>query len=207
MKKKTINFKEASFTQAINISAEWCKEWSEDILSEEVLADRISELIKTRNGLRGFFAYALSDKDCLLLDKLPYSLIYKLNEGGDAVTEIVVKNLIMSSAQIIIHRRDNNHEYEITSENISDRCKAILRLLETKSVTKSVNQVLRDLDDMGNSFDNSVKYDSEQKEFIKKLLPKSPMITLPKSPAITLLPNSPKIKSGTKKITSQIANA
>jgi len=74
----------------------------------------------------------------------------------------------MSSAQIIIHRRDNNHEYEITSENISDRCKAILSLLETKSVTKSVNQVLGDLDDMGNSFDNSVKYDSEQKEFIKK---------------------------------------
>ena len=74
----------------------------------------------------------------------------------------------MSSAQIIIHRRDNNNEYEKTSENISDRCKAILRLLETKSVIKSVNQVLRDLDNMGNSFDNSVKYDSEQKEFIKK---------------------------------------
>jgi len=50
--------------QAINISAQWCKEWGEDILSEEVLADRIAELIKTRNGLRGYFAYALSDKDC-----------------------------------------------------------------------------------------------------------------------------------------------
>ena len=98
-----------------------------------------------------------------MLDKLPFSLIYKLSEAGDAVTNIVVKNLVMSSAQIIIHRRDNNHEYEITSENISDRCKAILRLLETKSVTKSVNQVLEDLDDMGNSFDKSVKYDSEQK--------------------------------------------
>ena len=103
-----------------------------------------------------------------MLDKHPFSRIYKLNEGGDAVTDIVVKNLIMSSAQIIIHRRDNNREYEITSENISDRCKANLKLLETKSVTKSVNQVLKDLDDMGNSFDNSVKYDSEQKEFIKK---------------------------------------
>ena len=146
MKKKTINLKEASFTQALNISAQWCKEWGEDLLSEEVLADRIAELIKTRNGLRGFFAYALSDKDCFLLDKLPFSLIYKLNEGGDAVTDLVVKNLIMSSAQIIIHRRDNNHEYELTSENISDRCKAILRLLETKSVSKSVNQVLRNLD-------------------------------------------------------------
>ena len=122
MEKKTINFKEATFTQAINISAQWCKEWGEDLLSEEVLADRISELIKTRYGLRGFFAYALSDKDCFLLDKLPYSLIYKLNEGGDAVAEIVLKNLIMSSAQIIIHRRDNNSEYDIRSENISIRC-------------------------------------------------------------------------------------
>ena len=168
MKKKTINLKEASFTQAINISAQWCKEWGEDLLSEEVLADRVAELIKTKKGLRGFFAYALSDKDCLLLDKLPFSLIFKMNEGGNSVVEIIVKNLVMSSAQIIIHRRDNNNEYEITSENISDRCKAILRMLETKSVTKSINQVLRDLDDMGNSFDNSVKYDSEQKEFIKK---------------------------------------
>ena len=78
MEKKTINLKEASFTQAMNISVKWCKEWDEDLLSEEVLADRIAELIKTRNGLRGFFAYALSDKDCFLLDKLPFSLIYKL---------------------------------------------------------------------------------------------------------------------------------
>ena len=168
MEKKTINLKQASFMQAINICAQWCKEWGEDLLSEEVLADRIAELTKTRNGLRGFFAYALSDKDCFLLDKLPFSLIYKLNEGGDNVTDVVVKNLIMSSAQIIIHRRENNNEYEMISENISDRCKAILRLLETKLVTKSVNQVLKDLDNMGNSFDNSVKYDSEQKEFIKK---------------------------------------
>ncbi len=168
MEKKTINLKEASFIQAINISAQWCKEWEEDLLSEEVLADRIAELIKTKNGLRGFFAYALSDKDCLLLDKLPFALIFKLNEGRDAVVEIVVKNLIMSSAQIVIHRRENNHEYEISSENISDRCKAILRLLETKLVTKTVNQIIKDLDNMGNSFDNSTKYDAEQKDFIKK---------------------------------------
>jgi len=168
MEKKTINFKKASFTQAINISAKWCKEWGEDLLSEEVLADRIAELIKTKNGRRGFFAYALSDNDCFLLDKLPFSLMFKLNESGDSVVEIVVKNLIMSSAQIIIHQRENNHEYKINSENISERCKGILRLLETKLVTKTVNQVIKDLDNMGNNFDNSTKYDAEQKDFIKK---------------------------------------
>ena len=168
MEKKTINLKEASFTQAINISAKWCKEWGEDLLSEEVLADRIAELTKTRNGLRGFFAYALSDKDCFLLDKLPFSLIYKLNEGGDAVTDIVVKNLIMSSAQIVVHRRENNLEYMSSSKNISERCKAILQLLETRLVTNTINELIKELDNLGNSFDHLVKYDSEQKEFIKK---------------------------------------
>ena len=167
MKKKAINLKETSFTQAINISAQWCKEWEEELLSEEVLADLVAELIKTKNGLRGFFAYALSDQSCYLLDKLPFSVVFKLQEGGNDVVEIVVKNLIMSSAQIIIHDREKNLEYKANSENISERCKNILRTLETKLVTKTINQIIKDLDNLGNSFDNSKKYDARQKEFIK----------------------------------------
>ena len=168
MKEKTINLKEPSFTQAINISELWCKEWGEELLSEEVLADRISELIKTKNGLRGFFADALSDRDCYLLDNLPSSIIFMLTEGGEEVVEILVKNLLMSSAQIIVHQRENNIEYKLISENISERCKGILRALETKLVTKTINQIIKDLDNLGNSFDNSTKYDNEQKEFIKQ---------------------------------------
>ena len=168
MNKKTINIKEVSFTQALNISAQWCKEWSEDLLSEEVLADRIAELLKTKNGLRGFFAYSLSDSDCYLLDKLPFPLVVKLIEGGKDVVDIVIKNLIMSSAQIIVHIRENNLEYKLASENISERCKSILRLLDSKLVTKTINEIIKDLDNLGNSFDNSIKYDLEQKNFIKK---------------------------------------
>ena len=168
MEKKTINLNEVSFIQAINISAMWCKDWGDGLLSDEVLADRIAELIKTKKGLRGFFAFSLSSRDCSLFDKLPYSIIFKLTENGKDVVEIVTKNLIMSSAQIIIHRREKNHEYEITSENISDRCKAILRTLDTKLVIKTVNQALEELHNMGNSFDNSIKYNLEQKKFIKK---------------------------------------
>ena len=168
MKKKTTNLKKASFTQAINISALWCKEWSEEILSEEVLADRIAELIKTKNGLRGFFAYALSDKDCYLFDKLPSSIVFMLNEQGEEVVEIVVKNLIMSSAQVISHKRQNNQNYQITSIKIAERCKGILRVLKTNLVTNTINKILKNLDNMSNSFDNSTKYDENQKEFIKR---------------------------------------
>ena len=168
MEKKTIKLKEASFTQAINISAQWCKEWGEDLLSEEVLADRIAELIKTKNGLRGFFAYALSDRDCYLLDELPFAIVFKLTECGRDVVEIVVKNLIMSSAQIIVHQKARNPEYLLTSKNISERCKGILRILETNLVTNAINEMMQELDNLGNSFDNSTKYDAQQKEFIKQ---------------------------------------
>ena len=168
MRKKTINLKEASFTQALNISAQWCKEWNEDLLSDEVFADRIAELTKTRNGMRGFFAYALSDQDCYLLDKLPFAVVFKLRERGKDVVEIIVKNLIMSSAQIIVHTRENNLEYKSNSENISERCKSILRVLDTQLVTKTINKIIKDLDNLGNSFDYSKKYDQKQKEFIKR---------------------------------------
>ena len=168
MKKKTIDPNFPSFIQAINITKDWCKEWEDELLSDEVFADRISELLQTKNGIRGFFAYSLSDEECTLLDKLPTALIFKFRELGKIIIEITLKNLIMSSAQIINHQRDNNEIYEIKSFNITERCKNILRLLDTNLVTKSVTKIIAELDEMGNSYDKSKKYDQEQKEFIRE---------------------------------------
>ena len=137
------------------------------MLSEEVLADRVSELVKTNFGIRGFFAYSLSDKDCSLLDKLPFPLIFKFTEIGNKVVEITVNNLIMSSAQIISHEKDNNHVLKSNSENIAERCKGLLRVLDTNLVAENINKILDKLDNLGNSFDKSIKYNDKQKEFIK----------------------------------------
>ena len=168
MKKKTIINKDPSFIQSINIAKDWCNDWEHDLLSDEVLADRIKELIKSNHGTRGFFAYALSDTKCTLLDKLPSSLIFTLRERGDHIVEITIKNLFMSSAQIINHQKDNNFEYAERSNIISERCINLLKELDTKLVTKKINKMLSEIDNMGNSFDNEVKYSLEQKNFIKK---------------------------------------
>ena len=172
MDKKTINSKKPSFYQSIEITNKWCKEWEEELLSDEVFADRVAELFKTKNGLRGFFAYALSDTNCSLLDKLPSSLIFKFVEGGEQIVEITLKNLIMSSAQIINHQRDNNPEYEEISTNISYRCINILKMLDTKLVNDKVNIILNNLDNLGNSLNKSKNYDSKQKEFIREKIAK-----------------------------------
>ena len=172
MDKKTITSKKPSFYQSINIANQWCKDWEEELLSDEVLSDRVAELVKTKNGLRGFFAYALSDINCSLLDKLPSSLIFKFVEGGEQIVDITLKNLIMSSAQIINHQRDNNPEYEKMSTNISDRCINLLKVLDTNLVNYRVNVILDNLDNLGNSIDNSKNYDLEQKELIREKIAK-----------------------------------
>ena len=168
MKKKTIISQEPSFIQSINIAKDWCKDWNDDLLSDEVLADRVKELLKTKNGTRGFFAYTLSDTYCTLLDKLPSSLIFTLRERGEHIVEITVKNLFMSSAQILNHQKDKNFEYAERSNNISDRCINLLKELDTKLVTKKINKMLSEIDSMGNSFDTQVKYTAEQKKFIRE---------------------------------------
>ena len=167
MKKKTIISQDPSFIQSITIANNWCKDWDNDLLSDEVLADLIKELIKTKNGMRGFFAYTLSDSKCTLLDKLPSSLIFILRERGDHIVEITIKNLFMSSAQILNHQKDKNIEYAERSNIISDRCVNLLKELDTKVVTKKINKMLSEIDNMGNSFDNKVKYTKEQKNFIR----------------------------------------
>ena len=168
MEKKTIISKDPSFLQSINIAKNWCKEWDDELLSDEVLADRIKELISTKNGARGFFAYALSDGECTLLDKLPSSIIFIFREIGDHIVEITIKNLFMSSAQIINHQKDKNFEYAERSNQISERCINLLKELDTKLVTKKINKMLSEIDNMGNSFDNDVKYNTEQKNFIRE---------------------------------------
>ena len=168
MKKKTITSQKPSFIQSINITKDWCQEWDDNLLSDEVLADRIRELLHTKSGTRGFFAYTLSDIKCTLLDKLPSSLIFTFREQGEHIVEITIKNLFMSSAQILNHQKDKNFEYAERSNNISDRCVNLLKELDTKLVTKKINKMLSDIDNMGNSFNNQVKYTAEQKNFIKE---------------------------------------
>jgi len=168
MKKKTIMNQDPSFIQSINIAKSWCDDWEDNLVTEEVLADRIKELIKTKNGTRGFFAYTLSDSKCTLIDKLPSPLIFIFRESGDHIVEITIKNLFMSSAQILNHEKDKNFESAERSKNISDRCINLLKELDTNLVTEKINKMLSEINNMGNGFDNKVKYSSEQKKFIRE---------------------------------------
>ena len=158
-----------SFEEAMNAASLWCTAWEEGELSDEVLADRVFELLKTKAGARGFFAISLSS-DSALMDRLPDTLIFQLRASGEAIVDITAKNLAMSTAMEIHHIRNKNTEQKAGSERIKQRCIELLRLLEPNSVkTRLENLLQATKQDKGIDveFLNRWNYDNEQKKAIE----------------------------------------
>ena len=135
-----MNDQKPTFKQAMEVTMLWCKSWENDEISDEVISDRIGELIKTVEGARGFFVVSLSI-DCPLMDRLPDALIFQLRSSAEIVVDLTVKNLAMSSAMIITHR-NNKDPQEIQSERIKIRCIELLKLLDSPQVKKRLDVLL-----------------------------------------------------------------
>ena len=135
-----MNDQKPTFKEAMEATMIWCKSWENDEISDEVISDRIGELIKTVEGARGFFVVSLSI-DCPLMDRFPDALIFQLRSSRDIVIDLTVKNLAMSSAMVITHHK-NNDSQEIQSERIKIRCIELLKLLDSNAVKKRLDVLL-----------------------------------------------------------------
>ena len=135
-----MNDQKPTFKQAMEATMIWCKSWENNEISDEVIADRIGELIKTVEGARGFLVVSLSI-DCPLMDRLPDALIFQLRTSEEIVVDLTVKNLAMSSAMVITHRENNALE-EAQSELIKNRCIELLKLLDSNQVKKRLDVLL-----------------------------------------------------------------
>ena len=157
-----MNDQKPTFKQAMDATMIWCKSWENDEISDEVISDRIGELIKTIEGARGFFVVSLSI-DCPLMDRFPDALIFELRSSGEIVVDLTVKNLAMSSAMIITHR-NNKDPQEIQSERIKIRCIELLKLLDSNKVKKRLDILLEATKGNGTdlNFLNRWGYNDEQ---------------------------------------------
>ena len=157
-----MNDQKPTFKEAMQASMIWCKSWENDEISDEVISDRIGELIKTVEGARGFFVVSLSI-DCPLMDRFPDALIFQLRSSGEIVVDLTVKNLAMSSAMIITHRM-NKDPLETQSERIKNRCIELLKLLDSTQVKKRLDVLVEAIKGNGSDlkFLNKWRYNDEQ---------------------------------------------
>ncbi|WP_320664965.1 hypothetical protein [Prochlorococcus sp. MIT 1223] len=156
--------KKPSFEQAMNVASLWCNSWEKGSLSDEVLADRIAELVATKIGARGFLVIALSS-DCPLMDRLPDPIVFQLRKAGELIVELTVKNLVMSSAMSLHHKNQGDKELSLKSERITARCTDLLRSLEPNIVKKHLESFLEATEGRGDQvrFLENWHYSEEQK--------------------------------------------
>ena len=130
-----------TFQQAMEITAQWLALWDHGELSDEVLADRVGELVASRDGARGFFVVSLVG-DCALMDRLPESLVLQLRAAGEGVVDLSVRNLAMSTAMALHHSRSGDFDQQAGSERVAGRCTELLRLLEPLAVKQRLEPLL-----------------------------------------------------------------
>ena len=99
---ETVTFEEAiAHTQEILAALE------QGTLAEATLERLVTQLVQTENGARGFFVTYLTDERPLA-DTPSAEVLAALQTAPEIVAELLVKNLAMSSAMAIAHRRNQN---------------------------------------------------------------------------------------------------
>ncbi len=157
-----------TFAEAMEITAQWLGLWENGELSDEVLADRVAELVASRDGGRGFFVVSLAG-DCPLMDRLPEPLVIQLRRAGPGVVDLTARNLAMSTAMALHHQRAGDASQQAASARVSARCTELLRLLEPAVVISRLGTLLaaaREGSGEDVAFLQRWGYDDEQKAAI-----------------------------------------
>ncbi|MEB3271789.1 MAG: hypothetical protein VKJ44_09110 [Synechococcus sp.] len=156
------------FAQAIEITGRWLAAWEAGELSDEVLADRVAQLVAHREGARGFFVVALAG-DSPLLDRLPEPLLLQLRRAGAPLIDLTARNLAMSSAMAVAHARCGDRQQQAGSERVQARATELLRQLEPGGVCRRLETLLaaaRDQQGEDVAFLERWGYDAEQRRGI-----------------------------------------
>lgn len=155
-----------SFQEAMQVAARWLAAWraeaqraeaqdvgawcagdqgieSQDAATREApsLAGQLAALLAHHDGRRGFFVVALTGDDPLL-DAPPAPVLACLRGAGAAVVDLTVRNLAMSTAMLLEHRRNNNEDLANGSLRVQRRCQGLLRQLDPAAVRQRLEQLL-----------------------------------------------------------------
>jgi hypothetical protein len=161
-----------SFEQAIEVTQSLLEKMKAGQLKTQEIETAITSLVKSENGARGFFVTYLTDEDPLA-DRPSAEVIDALKTSPEIVGELLVKNLVMSTAMAITHRRNEDEAAARGSEQVSQRTKDLIKKLPSETIVEKLSQMKESIQqNQGEytTFLNRWKYDTEQREAMYKTL-------------------------------------
>ncbi|MCT7990391.1 hypothetical protein [Laspinema olomoucense] len=161
-----------SFPEAIALTQSFLEQMATGALSETEIAQVTENLVRTENGARGFFVTYLSDEGTLP-DRPSPGIFQGLGSSEEIVSELMVKNLAMSSAMVIAHRRSGDETTAQGSERVRDRSTVIIQTLALPTMHRKIESLLETIRSGTGSYQSFLerwKYDAEQKAAIATAL-------------------------------------
>lgn len=129
-----------SFEQAIAFTQSLLAQMETGELSADQIEAAIAGLVKSQNGARGFFVTYLSDPRPLADCPSP-EVIRALQTAPETVSELLVKNLAMSTAMAITHRRQGNEDKAQGSDRVCQRTVKAIAQVRLKQVQQKLQQL------------------------------------------------------------------
>ena len=161
--------KNMTFEEAISYTENLLKRGD---VEELQLESEISTLVQTSNGARGFFVCFLTG-EWQLADNPSSGIIKALQSEPEAIAELLVKNLAMSTAIAIVHQRSGNIEQAQGSKRVAKRTALLMEkvdLVEVRTIAAQMQNSASTNTGEYVSFLEKWGYDVEQKQAIANVL-------------------------------------
>lgn len=160
-----------SFEQAIALTQSLLTQIDQQALTPAAIEAAVAALVQTENGARGFFVTYLTDQRSPADFPHP-AIVQALKTAPDQVADLLVKNLAMSSAMAVTHRRNQSEELAQGSDHVRSRTACLMQVLQMAAVTRQAKQLHQSLTGVGeySAFLDRWGYDAEQRQTIQQAL-------------------------------------
>jgi hypothetical protein len=161
-----------TFEQAIGLTQTLLNQMAEGNLSDSEIEQRIAALVASENGARGFFVTYLTDERSLA-DQPTAGVIRALQSSPDVVVELLLKNIAMSSAMAVAHRRNQNEPMAQGSDRVRSRSLHLIQQLHSPLITEKAQQLNTSAQTGTGSYQAFLDrwgYDTEQRQAIQQAL-------------------------------------
>lgn len=167
-----------TFEQAIALTQALLDQWAQGTLPEAEIAATVRDLVSSENGARGFFVTYLSD-DRPLADSPTPAVIQALSAAPDVVSPLLVKNLAMSTAMAITHRRNQDDSLAQGSDRVQARTMALLQVLPFPQLREQAQRLVASIATGAgdyHAFLQRWQYDTEQQQAIQQAVHRSGLL-------------------------------
>ena len=158
------------FDRAIELTQEFLSELKQNKLSSEEIHKFVTDLVQTANGARGFFVTYLTSPDPIC-DEPRAEIIDALRSHPDVAADLLVKNIAMSTAQQLYHRRNNDPDMVASSATVAKRTGEIIQKLNLPQIQKMCQELVETIQSGTGNYSDFLSrwgYDDEQKTAIAR---------------------------------------